>query len=257
MKTIVMTCVMFLSAFSWAASSHTFSNINQLTNLDNGTTGWGSCSSCAGGENVTTDFAMYFDQASPSLDGTSLEVFVAAPASLPYSNVLWYYKVGPNDTYNTFQFNFAYTVNQEAMNAQALEFDTFQFIGGQNYTFGTQCNFATNQWNIFNHATPKWIPLSISCKPVAGNWYRVTWNFTRTTSGMLTYQSFEVQQYNSTGKRLLSQQFYTVNLTEGSGPAPAGYADNLGVQFQIDLGPNGGMVPMWVDEVNLTASTTK
>jgi hypothetical protein len=35
-----------------------------------------------------------------------------------------------------------------------------------------------------------------------------------------------------------------------------GYADNLGVQFQIDLGPEGGTMPLWVDEVSLTASTT-
>jgi hypothetical protein len=199
---------------------------------------------------------MYFFQHSPSLDGASLELFAAASASLPYSNVLWYYKLGPHDSYDRFQFNFAYTVNHEVSSAQALEFDTFQFIRGVNYTFGTQCDLGTGKWEVFDDGHQEWRSLGINCTPVAGDWYEVTWSFQR-SSNTLTYESFQVRQYNSSGNHLISQNTYNVGVTVNSAPTPPHYADNLGVQFQIDLGPHGGMMPMWVDKVSLTASDPK
>jgi hypothetical protein len=253
MKSFLITCLILLSSFAWAADTKTFSNLDDRMDLDNGTKGWGWCSDCAGGENTTEPLAPYFQQYRPSLDGSSLEFL--ASATLPFSNVLWYYKLGPHDNYDSFQFNFGYTVDEAASTvAQALEFDTFQFVKGLNYTFGTQCDFGTGYWNIFNDATQSWVSLDIGCIPVARDWYRITWNLHRSANQTLTYDSFMVQHYNSTGRHLLDQNFYTVGMTVGSTPVPTGYTDNLGVQFQIDLGPYGGTMPMWVDRVSLTAS---
>jgi hypothetical protein len=256
MKTVVLICLMLVSSFSWAESTQTFSNLDDHTNLDNGTTGWGRCSACAGGESILMldQFSMSFHQHTPSLDGSSLEFFASSTATQPYANALWFYKLGPHDNFDVFQFNFGYRVDVAATTAQALEFDTFQFVNGLNFTFGTQCDLSTGLWNVFDDATDSWIPLRINCTPVADDWYRISWKLHRSSNHTLTYDSFVVQHLNSTGTRLLSQHSFTVGLTVGSAPVPKGFTDNLGVQFQIDLGGNGGMATMFVVKVSLTAS---
>ena len=67
----------------------TFSNIN------NSLSGWGSCTSCAGGENDAGAYWMAQFQSSPARDGSSAEFYVSATE--PYSNVLFWNKLGPQD----------------------------------------------------------------------------------------------------------------------------------------------------------------
>jgi hypothetical protein len=59
-----------------------------FSNIDDNSTGWGSCSSCAGGENNADVYWMAPFQTTPSRDGNSTQFYISA--SQPYSNVLFW-----------------------------------------------------------------------------------------------------------------------------------------------------------------------
>ncbi len=239
---IVLLCLSVL-----ALASTTYTNIDDQTNTDNGTTGWGSCTTCAGGQNDASVFWMAQNQTTPSVDGASTAFHISGPQ---FSNALWWYKVGPNSTVSNFKFDFWAQVDANAaLYAQALEFDTFQFTGGRRFMFGTQCDYARGVWDVWNDGGNKWVPTSISCpKFVAGDWYHVTWSFHRKGSRTY-YDQLTVVQYDSNNNQLASNT-YNVGLQESSGTTSW---NNLGVQFQLDLNSSGGTCTMWVDEVSLTA----
>jgi hypothetical protein len=234
----------------------TYSNIDEKTNLDNGTQGWGSCTACAGGVANATAYPMYqFQQ--PAVDSNgSAEFFISGPA---YSDALWWYKLGPNDGASKFTFDYWLTVDQNAASyAQALEFDVFQFVNNQRFMFGTQCNYVAWVWDIWNEGNHVWVHTSVPCAGfVAGHWYHFTWSFHRGTGRgdkRIHYDSLKITEYDSDHVTLISgPTTYTLGLTAVPGPLPSGWGDNLGVQFQSDLNSLGGSYPMWVDQVTLTA----
>jgi hypothetical protein len=172
-------------------------------------------------------------------------------STLPYTNALWFYKLGPHDRYKYFAFDFYVTVDQQAgISAQALEFDAFQWIKGSAYVFGSQCNYLTQFWEVWNGSA--WISTNIACEQfVPGDWYHITWLLHR-SDGKVNYDSLTVTHFFHNGSKP-THNTYPVNLTGGTTIEPTIQPDNLGVQFQIDLGPNGGQVPMWVDKVRLSA----
>jgi hypothetical protein len=255
MKHLLACAVLLVSSLGWAwenVEPHIFTNIDDRTNLnlDNGTVGWGWCSACAGGQNSIPDLAPPMFHQQPSLDKNgSLELYIAS--TLPYTNGLWYYELGPYNRHDDFTFDFYVTVDHQAsISAQALEFDTFQWINGNAYVFGTQCNYFTQFWEVWNGSA--WISTGIACPPlVPGDWYRITWQLQR-SDGHVKYNSLAVTHFYHDGRKP-KYHLYPVFLSGGTTAEPTPPPDNLGVQFQIDLGPNGGQVPMWVDKVNLTA----
>jgi hypothetical protein len=68
---------------------------------------------------------------------------------------LWWYKVGPHDAVSNFQDDFWLNVASNTRYVQALEFDTFQFNSGHEYIFGTQCDYASGTWDVWNSGTLK------------------------------------------------------------------------------------------------------
>jgi hypothetical protein len=236
-----------------ALAQTTFSNIDDSTITDpgGGTYGWGSCTTCAGGLNedlVTIWTAL--NQSTPSLDGGSREFYISGPA---YGDGLWWYKVGPIDTATNFQSDFFVQVNGGANGAQALEFDVFQFVGGQRYMFGTQCDYYHGVWDVWDEYDTKWVLTSVPCPKFKPNtWYRITETFHRTADTLEHYDSIKVVQYSSRNK-VVSSTTYTLNLTEPSGPLPNGWNENVGLQFQMDIGPTGTSMAEWIDKTSLTA----
>jgi hypothetical protein len=248
MRKLLFPVLALLCASALSFATTTYSNIDDKTNADNGTTGWGSCTTCAGGANNAGVYWTAPFQTTPSRDGASREFYISGPQ---YSNALWWYKVGPNDAASNFAFDFWVQVDSNAASlAQTLEFDTFQFTGGRRYMFGTQCNYADGHWDVWSGAG-HWVMTGIACpKLVAGNWYHITWQFHRNKStNQVVYDYLSVTQYGSSNN-LVAQHTYIVGLSE---PSTTTSADNLGVQFQLDLNGKGGAYSMWVDQVSLTA----
>jgi hypothetical protein len=246
--TFVSTLVIALAllAPSTLFAQRTFSNIDDITATDNGTVGWGMCSNCAGGQ-VTSTYWMAHNQTTPSRDGASTELFMSGQG---YSNVLYYNKLGPLDSASHFTWDFWVQVDSSSSSAQTFEFDTFQFMNGRRFMFGTQCNYANGQWQIWNEGGKYWLNAGFACqKFVPGKWYHLTWKFHRGTGTdtQMYYDSFSIQHDGRSTTHSLNA------LAEPSGPLPAGWGDNLGVQFQLDLGPSGGELHEWIDQVTLTA----
>jgi hypothetical protein len=229
----------------------TYRNIDDSTAVDDGlagAVGWGSCVACAGGDSTGTIASSPF-QTSPSVDGASRDFYLNGAA---YTNGLWWYKVGPHDAVSNFAFDFWLYVNSNARAAQALEFDAFQFNHGVEYMFGTQCDNASGTWDVWNMGTGKWVHTSYKCSEFAANtWYHVHWTFHRTSPNNYEhYDSLTIEQLGQNGK--LSTSTHAFNLAYPSTPMPSGWTDNMGVQFQMDIGATGTTMEEWVDEVTLT-----
>jgi hypothetical protein len=245
MAKLVFYLVLVLSARSWA---QTFNNVDDSTATDSGlagAVGWGSCVTCAGGgSNGVISTAP--NQTTPSVDGASRLFYINAAA---YTNGLWWYKVGPRNRDTAFKFDFYLNIDANtAQYAQALEFDAFQFISGREYMFGTQCNFASGGvWQIWNQGAHIWVDTGKSCPKFApGSWYHLTWNFHRDSSGNEWYDSVSIDSSTGTSTTNFNTQL-------PSGPTPAGWTDNMGVQFQMDVGATGATMQEWVDKVSLKA----
>lgn len=260
-QSVVDTAQAASASVTISAGQTTYSNLDDSTVLDTGGSsyGWGWCGStgCAGGGSTATQ-NMYWGQ-QPSLDGGSAEFQITGSS---WADGLWWHKVGPNDAVTNFQEDFWINVGQQVPTyAQALEFDTFQFVSPTRYMFGTQCNYSSGYsngtWDVWNEGAQSWSHTSFPCPSfVPGDWYRVTWNFNRTSDGKEHYNSVAVQHYDSTGTVLLDSSNTNVAITMSSGPLPSGWSNTMGVQFQLDINsaPGSGTVAytVFVEKVNLT-----
>jgi len=211
--------------------------------------GWGSCVACAGGASNHASIATNAFHASPSLDGASRDFYINGAA---YSNALWWYKLGAHNSAKNFRFDFWLHAASNTSAAHSFEFDAFQFLGGRQYMFGTQCNYAAKVWDIWNAQANAWRHTKVPCtRFTPKTWYHVTFTFHRTTGDQyMHYDDLTIERAGSDGK-IVARNTYHFNKAMPSGKTS--WRDNLGVQFQLDIGPNGAQMQEWVDKVNLTS----
>jgi len=215
------------------ATAKVFSNIEQTT------TGWASCNTpgCAGGSGAGT-YWQAFNQTTPAMDGQSMEIFQSGV----WSDALWYHKVGANNAATNFLWDFYVQLDTASVNAaQALEYDAFQFVGGYNYMIGTECNYAAGVWDTWNESTGQWLHTTVPCKKFStGAWHHIQWYMTNDHSAhTYTYKTLVVDGVA-----------YTFNQTQ---PAKyVGWADDTGVQWQLDVNASGTGYHEWVDQAKLT-----
>jgi hypothetical protein len=258
MKYLLAGLVLLIGSAAWATTPP--SNATVFPQIDDSTSGWGSCTGgCAGGNSAST-FWMQQNQTTPSLDGASTQFYVDGPA---WSNVLFWNKMGAHDSLTHFKFDFWVHLDSNSSTiGQAMEFDTFQFVNGREYMFGTQCDYGTGAWEVWNPQAGTWQKTGVACAKFTPNaWYHITWNFHRSphlNNKNQYYDNFRVVQYDS-NNNVVANNSYSVNLAYGSGPLPSGWNDNMGVQFQMDLNGQAGVnsnpttISEYVDKVTLTA----
>jgi hypothetical protein len=214
-------------------------NATVFNNIDQMTTGWSSCetAACAGGNGGGTLWQA-FNQTSPSMDGSSMEIYHDGA----YSDALWWHHMGANDNATNFLWDFYVQLDQASLSsAQALEYDAYQFVGGYNYMIGTECNYAAGVWDTWNEAGQKWLHTTIPCKPfTVGTWHHIQWYMTTNHSNhTYTYVTLVVDG-----------TVYNVNQTQPA--ANLGWSDNLGAQWQLDVNGTGAGYHEWVDKATLT-----
>lgn len=211
--------------------------------------GWNSCSGCAGGDNRADDFWMNGDRDSPSLDGSSREFFVGGP---PWVAALFYKPLqewtGQYSWATHFLWDFWVYVDEDSMhNVWDLEFDLYQAVDGYEYMIGTHCVFGSTwdgrNWEVYSQADHEWkgtdIPCSRDLMP-PGKWNHVQWLLRRVPD--TTKYRFETLIVNG--------DVYDVGIPQWAGRTD--WQDTLGVQWQIDTGPNGGGAHEWLDKATLT-----
>ena len=211
-----------------------------FTAVDDGQSGWGSCTSCAGGKHNANSYWKAQFKTSPSKDGNSTEFYISASQS--YSNALFWDHLGAQDFATHFTWDFWVYLSSSSTSAQNLEYDMLQDVGGREYMFGTQCNYGSGYWDVWNQSTTHWIQTSLKCTKFSVNtWHHIVWNFHRTTDTKMHFDSVT-----------LDGTLHNINMTEPSGPMPKGWSDGLSVQWQLDTGSKALTFSEYVDEVKLT-----
>ncbi len=172
------------------------------------------------------------------MDGNSMEIYNSGV----WANSLWWQKVGAHDSATNLLWDFYAEVDEASVTAaQALEFDQFQFVGGYNYMMGSQCNLAAGLWDLWDENDGKWVHSSIACKAFAPNvWHHIQW-YVQTNASSKEY-TFVTLVVDGTS--------YTVNQTYSA--KNLGWADDVGVQYQLDVNATGNGYHEWVDGSTLT-----
>ncbi len=228
--TISVTSSASSGSYTPPSGSRTYSNIDQMT-------GWQSCGACAGigGNGPVGTYWMKQFVSSPSMDGASAQFYNGGKA---WGNALWWKQLGANAGVSHFAYDLYFYINYPG-NAQALEFDVNQSVNSKKYIFGTQCNVAAGQWDVWNTAGNYWVHTGIGCTaPPAYKWNHLTLEFQRVGGQTL----FVAVTLNGVKKYI--NRYYN---------AKAVSAQELNVAFQMDLKGAGAGYTVWLDKVRLVA----
>lgn len=199
-------------------------------------TGWQNCVTCAGINASGPSASIYTAvTSSPSLSGASRVFSISSSNS--YADALWWKQLGAaNWAYNLkYDLYFYLTAPQ---NAQALEFDNNQANGSRRWIFGTQCNIAAGQWDVWGNANGNWIHTGVPCyMPSAYKWHHLTWEFKRNGN----YVTYVALTYDGV-KHYINRSYYN----------RASSVNELNVAVQLDMKGNHVAYKEWVDNMSLT-----
>ncbi len=201
--------------------------------------GWGSCNSpnCAGGSGNGTYWMAQF-QSRPSLSGASTELYNSGV----WADALWWLKLGAYDNVTNFLWDFYVQVDSNAGSAaQALEYDSFQFLAGYNYMIGSQCDIAAGVWDVWDELHGLWIHTAVPCQGFSpGTWHHIQWYVT-TNHAIHTYH-YGILVVDGI-PHIINQTYSAKNV---------GWDHNIGVQYQLDVNATGQGYREWFDEAKLT-----
>ena len=208
---------------------------NNIQNRGN----WSYCHDpgCAGGSGQGS-YWMAQHQGSPSRSGSSSEFYNSGV----WANALYWQKVGAYDNAHNLLWDFWIYVDSNSQNAtQALEFDSFQFVGGYNYMIGSQCDYGSGTWDTWNETSGHWIHSNVACHKFSVNgWHHIQWYVTTNhTNHTYTYVTLVVDGLS----RPVNKTYSAKDLN---------WADNIGVQYQLDVNASGRGYTEWFDQVKLT-----
>jgi hypothetical protein len=146
-----------------------------------------------------------------------------------------------------------------------MEHDMFQAVelsdGVHEFMFGSQCNYITNQWQIWlpqAGGNLTWVNAGISpCQFSTGSWHHATYFLQRvTTSGFQEIpQSFTPATDRNTSLRfgtltIDGQSMYLGGVAGSTIPHPA-WSPVIGVQHQLDSSVSGVLIEEYVDGESL------
>ena len=213
------------------------SNATHYVNIDQ-MSGWQNCGACAGpgGNGANVPYSQTQNVSSPSMDGKASQFWIGGKT--PFADALWWKELGgnPNASHFIYDLYFYYT---NAKAPQALEFDSNQSVGGRRYIFGTECNIAINQWDVWDTSNANWIHTGIGCSaPPTYNWNHLVWEFER-VNGQTHFISVTLN-----GKTSYVNRY---------GGSKSSGVSALNVAFQMDETRQATNYSVWLDKVSLTA----
>jgi hypothetical protein len=205
---------------------------------------------------------------SPDFDGNGQHLILKSQCSYDDSLFYWKNPLHPQSNHTNFLWDFWFYIptTTQINTVQALEFDFFQVVGlhdgAHEFMFGSQCNYATNQWQLWlpNKGTLTWVNAGLSpCQFSTGTWHHVTYFLQRVTvSG---YQEIPLRFGPATDKNT-SLRFGTLSidgvttylggLAYSTIPTPA-WSPVIGVQHQLDSAASGVTIEEYVDRESATS----
>ncbi len=215
-----------------------------LEQLQNTTDNWKMCSPCAGGVNTTNNYWMAPFQTSPSMTGSSRQLYVGGPQ---WTNALFIKTLPANNDLTHFLWDFwVYFDDTSAAKVWSAEYDLWQTVGGKEFMIGSQCDFGDGNWQTFDSNRNKWIPTSIPCRRWKGStWHHIQWYVERLGHDQYRYNTLVFDgnaiPFSSTPSNATFE------------PNPINWPDAIGVQWQLDQDISGHDLHEWIDNVKLTA----
>jgi hypothetical protein len=217
------------------------------TNMETNVVAWQQCilSACnPGGSGIPTSTTIA--QTGSKWPPNSLELSVTGPE---WTDFLAYDKVGAT-TAAYFQSDFwVYIPTGTAFeNYQALEYDIFEFLSPYEFMWGSQCVIG-NMWQVWDELHQQWMNSPLACSLTAGRWYHLQW-WVHRVDGDTSCDGYPCMYYDMLGIDEVYTQF---TMTEPSGPIPAGWSDDSGLNFQLDISGVKGKVAAaeYLQHVNL------
>jgi hypothetical protein len=198
--------------------------------------GWQSCVTCAGSNAAGPAASIYTATAgSPTMSGMS-RVF-SISSSNPYADALWWKQLGAANGATNLKYDIYFYLTTP-QNAQALEFDSNQANGHMRWIFGTQCNIAARQWDVWGNAQGNWIHTGIPCSmPSAYKWHHLTWQYKR-NGNYVDYIALTLDGVT----HYVNRNYYA---------KPSG-VNELNIAVQLDLKGNHAAYKEWIDNATLT-----
>ncbi len=188
-----------------------------------------------------------------------------------YDDTLFYRKDGRDpspyagDTNFLWDFWFYIPTTTQHASVQALEFDFFQALplsdGVHEFMFGSQCNYASNQWQLWlpQGGGLTWVNAGLSpCQFSTGSWHHATYFLQRVIPA--GYQkipaTFSPSSDTNSGLRfgtltIDGNTMYLGGLSNST--IPYHWSSTLGVQHQLDSAQNGATIEEYVDNESVTA----
>lgn len=229
-----LKAILFFSLACWlstnAFAQTVYGTLDQSTN-------WKGSSAVAVGStgNVTDYYSFLRGQLSPSLDGKSAKLFLGGDK--PYTNAIWWNRVGAQDSATNFVLEFDYYMKDPAV-SQGIEFAASQTRGGYRYKFSTQCSFAKGYFQVWDSQNKKWVATSVPCARLTPYvWHHIVGEYKR-SSGKALFVSITVD-----GKK------YYVNRSFNPEPLAA---SAINVHLQLNGNSSQKDYYVWVDKMKLT-----
>jgi hypothetical protein len=108
-------------------------------------------------------------------------------------------------------------------------------------------------WDVWDSQSQVGHTKAICNRFTANTWYHVTLSFHRTPKDNFEhYDSVMIVQFNNNGS-IANKSKYNWNLAFASTALPAGWGEDLGLQFQMDIASAGASMTEYLDGVTLTA----
>jgi len=205
---------------------------------------------------------------SPDFDGNGQHFILRSQCSYDDGLFFWKNSQHPQSSHTNFLWDFWFYIptTSQINSVQALEFDFFQAVGLRDgvheFMFGSQCNYATNQWQLWlpNKGTLTWVNIGLSpCQFSTGTWHHATYFLQRVTAS--GYQEIPLRFGSATDKNT-SLRFGTLSidgvtaylggLSYSTIPTPA-WAPVIGVQHQLDSAVSGVTIEEFVDRESATS----
>lgn len=204
---------------------------------------------------------------SPDFDGSGQHFIVKSLCSYDDSLFFWKNSRYPQASHTNvlWEFWFYIPTTTRIDTVQAVEFDLFQAVpfhdGVHEFMFGSQCNYATNKWQIWLPYQGKltWVDAGMSpCQFSTGTWHHAVYFVQRVTISGFQEIPVRLNSATDTNTRLRFGTLsidgvtaYLGQLSFSTIPIP-GWSPVIGVQHQLDSAVSGVTIEEYVNGEFLT-----
>jgi len=249
-----------------AATANRIENIDNMTDwvVDNNNDVGGQCND--GSMGTFDNQSDPNTSNSPAHDGEGQHFVLMSKCQYDDSLFLWKNPGGAQPSSTNFLWDFWFYIPSSTQNhtVQATEFDLFQAVtlsdGVHWFMFGSQCNYATNQWQIW---LPKgnglsWVNAGFSnCQFATGVWHHATYFLQRVTPSGYQVIPADFNSNNDTNSDL---RFVTLSIDGNTmflnglsySTKKSNWSPTLGVQHQLDSSVSGVTIEEYTDQESLT-----